>query len=289
LQIGRVLTNSMAISNVAARGRLNLSKGVIDANTLQIGLNLWTNNTYGEGTVNVLGSARLTVNTAIEMGHTVCTNPFGPKTLGSLNISGGGTVLANAINANYIFANNIIAMTNGTLVVTNTMGPGINNFTMVNSALTLSAAGTPSAIVTNFITGGAANFINIGALNGLNSFPTQVSLIKYSGPISGSGFNLGLGTLPAPTYTGYLSNNAANNSVDLVLLKQPFLSGIAALGGQFGFNVASDSNGVVNILTSTNLSSWSLLTTLTNTTGSTLLQYPTTNYPQQFFRAQETQ
>jgi len=70
-------------------------------------------------------------------------------------------------------------------------------------------------------TGGATNRINITSVPPSASYPVQVTLIKYPASIGGAGYNFGLGTLPALT-SGYLSNNAAKASVDLVLTSGPF-------------------------------------------------------------------
>src|SRR5204863_2266169 len=53
--------------------------------------------------------------------------------------------------------------------------------------------------------------------------PTQLTLIKYSGSIAGSGYNFGFGaTAPPPSGFGaFLSNNVAGHSVDLVLPFDP--------------------------------------------------------------------
>ncbi|HKS37109.1 MAG TPA: autotransporter-associated beta strand repeat-containing protein, partial [Verrucomicrobiae bacterium] len=50
---------------------------------------------------------------------------------------------------------------------------------------------------------------------------TQFTIIKYSGAIGGAGFNFGLGDVPSPSTDGFISNNVANSSVDLVLRDGP--------------------------------------------------------------------
>jgi hypothetical protein len=293
LCVGRVMTNSMATSTVAARGKLTFSKGTVDVNTIQIGVNPWlgpldvgglssTNHSYAVGTVEIAGTGRLVVNTAVELGNRVSGTVS--WTRGELQIN-GGTVTTPVVNANYLGISNSIIMTNGTLIVTNRMGPGIRWLTMVDSTLQLPATIAASASVTNFITGGTSNTINIGAVVGLNSFPTQVTLVKYSGTISGAGFNLELGTLP-PSYTGYLTNNIANSSVDAVLSLLPVLSA-QPFGDNLELTAFGNRNSVLEIQISTNLIDWSLLTTVTNSAGSNTILDSMQGSDKRFYRAKQ--
>jgi len=206
------------------------------------------------------------------------------ETMGALNIS-GGTVAVPGIQCGLISTNNTITMTNGTLLVSGTIGPGLANFVMADSSLQLQASATPSAVVTNLSTGGASNLLNIGSVVGLNSFPTQVTLIKYSGSIGGAGFNFGLGALPSTGYSGYLSNNAANSSVDLVL--SALLLAGRLTNGNFQLTINGQPNRVVDILTSTNLSDWTWFITVTNSSGTSVFIDPAAISAQRFYRAQQ--
>src|SRR5439155_5536784 len=75
----------------------------------------------------------------------------------------------------------------------------------------------------NLITGGATNIINPASVAVFSSYPQQARVIQYFGGVGGAGFNFGFGTntppLSAPN--AYLSNNVANNSIDLVLPNDP--------------------------------------------------------------------
>ena len=71
--------------------------------------------------------------------------------------------------------------------------------------------------------GGATNLLDISTIQNVASYPVQFTVIKYTGSIAGSGFNFGLGSLPTDTTSGYVSNNAANSSVDVVLFNGPKL------------------------------------------------------------------
>jgi autotransporter-associated beta strand protein len=63
------------------------------------------------------------------------------------------------------------------------------------------------------------NFINISSLPAISSFPTQLPVLTYSVP-GGNLDSLVLGTLPN-TFSGYISNNTASSSIDLVLTNGP--------------------------------------------------------------------
>ena len=81
-------------------------------------------------------------------------------------------------------------------------------------------AASTNIFVGSLATGGTTNVINISAVPVFPGYPVQITLIKYSGSIGGSGFDFGLGTAP-PLVAGYMSNNIANASVDLVMTSGP--------------------------------------------------------------------
>src|SRR5262249_27016764 len=93
-----------------------------------------------------------------------------------------------------------------------------------------------------------SNIINIASLSGLSG-PGQVSLIKYAGAIAGAGFNFVLGTLPPDVFAaGYLSNNTANSSVDLVitslLVPDSFLTWNGDVSGDWDTETANWKNNI---------------------------------------------
>jgi autotransporter-associated beta strand protein len=220
LTVGRASSNTGGTGN--SRGTLTLVDGTIDANTLQIGLQTASTGKNGAGTVNVNGG-KLIVNTAIEMAR-VTGGAGVATTTGTLNIN-GGTVIANLITNGGSTAT--ISITGGTLVSTNLTGfigntaVPINNFT-INDA-TLNVAGTSSRINAGTLTaGGSTNTINIASVPVILGYPIQFTFIKYANP-AGDLNLLGLGSLPvgSPSYAGYISNNTANSSIDLVLTAGP--------------------------------------------------------------------
>ena len=92
---------------------------------------------------------------------------------------------------------------------------------MVNSTLNLAIqAASTNIFVSSLTTGSPTNIINITSVPAFPSYPVQIKLVKYPASIAGAGYNFGLGTLP-PLCAGYLSNNTAGASVDLVLTSGP--------------------------------------------------------------------
>jgi hypothetical protein len=238
-------------------GVLTFDAGTINAGTLEIGYQGASSTNFATGMVNVNGSATLLVSSNLELGHiSGGTN----VTRGVLNINNG------AVNANAIICGtgtNTIAVTAGVLTVTNTIttsGASLANFNLNNATLQLAArTGSPVAVVTNLTTGGL-NEIDILSVPVAPAYPAQFILIKYSGGIAGAGYNFRLGTLPpAPPYCqGYLSNNTANASIDLVLTTnappRPRIVGISSSGTSLVITGTNGwPNGTYHVLASTNL------------------------------------
>jgi autotransporter-associated beta strand protein len=227
-------------------GTLTFNAGTIDVNTLNVGYS--TADATGTGTVNANGGSLL-VNTLFELS-------YGSGSAGTLNIS-SATVTANSgitvAGANGYSAT--INMTGGTLNVTNasaTIGTAANpltTFSAANVTLNLAANSLVPAIVTaNLAAGGTPNTINLSSVSVLHGFPTQFPIIQYGLNGGGSSGNLNtfvLGTLPAasPAYGAYISNNVANNSIDIVFTNGPFLPALTWDGKTNGnWDVATTAN-----------------------------------------------
>jgi len=267
-----VLGKSQKTTGANSIGVLTFAAGVIDVNTLQIGFQAQSGATgAGIGRVIVNGpGATLSVNTSVELGHTSggagTTNTFGELVIN------GGTVLANSIVTGAGSVSNTIAVSNGQLVISNTAGTSgspINNMTVTNATLRFSVTfGRTNLTAGTLTTGGTSNRIDIASLPSISVFPAQFSLIKYTAPMRGAGYNFVLGSMPpGPAYGAYLSNNAANASVDLVVpAPSPGISSVAQIGSNL---VIAGTNGVLNgqyyVLSSTNvtlpIASWTRVAT----------------------------
>jgi hypothetical protein len=254
-------------------GVLTFSSGTMDINSLNIGVQSASDATSaGIGRVNVSGSnALLVVNSALVLGST-SGGDGAMNTYGVLNVN-GGTVLANSIVAGNNSGPNAILINRGSLAVTNTAGTAdvaINSVSLTNATLQLFVlSGQASLVATNLTTGPGSTIINIASLPAIGSFPAQFPLLQYSGSIAGAGYNFTLGALPSGgvAYLGYLSNNVAAGSVDLVITNStPRIGGFSLQGTNL---VLEATNGMAGrscyVLAATNitlpLSNWTRVAT----------------------------
>ena len=220
--------NASHTAGAADTGTLTFTAGTIDVNTLIAGnqsLGLVTDTTGNLGFVNVTGSnATLVVNSNLLLGVTTQDSVAATNTGGTITIN-KGTLRANTISVGARSANNTITVNGGTLTVSNTVASsakGLTTLSLTSSTLELNVTGVTNVIASSLVTGGATNILKLH-LAAFTSFPTQLTLIKYSGSIAGSGYNFGFGAnvLPDSVPGAFLSNNVANHSVDLVLPSGP--------------------------------------------------------------------
>jgi hypothetical protein len=277
-----VETMSVGVSQTSTgangSGVLAFSSGTIDVNTLNIGVQSQSDATSaGIGRVNVNGTnALLVVNSTLTLGQTAggagTTNSYGAL------IINGGAVQANRINAGAGSGSNSIAVNQGTLTVTNAIGApaaGITTVSLTNATLQFCVANNQvNFTATNLTTGAGTDTINILTLPAISAYPARFTLIQYVGSTRGAGYNFVLGALPAGTtvYSGYLSNNAAASSVDLLVtnaftnVPQPVIVSFALAGPNFA---CSGTNGLAGqpyyVLAATNLAApsaaWTQLAT----------------------------
>lgn len=141
----------------------------------------------------------------------------------TLNI-GGGTALLGAVNLTASAAYGQLNINNAEVTVAGITSPGSGLATlgMTNSALHVNLAGfgNPTTAPVAVDTLNADGTVDL-TVNGNGLSVGQFPLISYSGSIGGAGFNaLTLTNLPTDV-SGYLSNNTANASVDLVITSAP--------------------------------------------------------------------
>ncbi len=208
-------------------GTFTFTAGTNNVNSLILGQRICTaGNSVGSGTMNVNGTATLIVNNAICLSQWAAgNNVFGA---GNLNVN-GGTVLANTITNGVPGGGNLanVTINGGTLGITSLLGSvgttasPINNLSLSDSILQMPVSGLQTnAVAAGVTAGGTTNIINITSVPAsVITYPTQFPLIAYGG--SGlSGFNFGVSNLPG-TYQGFISNNTANSTIDLVLTGGP--------------------------------------------------------------------
>ena len=230
-------------------GVFNFNRGVVDVNTLYVGFQslMSTNTVPIIGQFIVSGAAAtLVVNSNLYLGFTMTNAAAALTTAGTLRIN-DGKVLAKAILAGTNSPNNIMAMSNATLVVSNNIGTptkGITTFAATNSTFRLFVTGITNIVCTNLTSGGATNVINLESVAVFASYPRTVTLIKYTTQGGLGVTNYGLGNIPASAPGAYITNNPVNSSLDLVLPYDPrpvITSNPANYSGNPGDNVTFSS------------------------------------------------
>jgi fibronectin-binding autotransporter adhesin len=203
-----------------SQGTLNFNNGSVNANNATIGNQEVSSGGTGVGIVNISSTnATLTANNTLTLA--AVSGTLTPGTAGTINVNGGALAAGTIVNGAGVGTINV---TNGTFTLTGQAGAPaapVSNLSFVNSTLNLAIqAASTNIVVTGLTTGGSSNVINITSVPAFPSYPVQVKLIKYPASILGAGYNFVLGTLP-PLAAGYLSNNVAGASVDLVLTSGP--------------------------------------------------------------------
>ena len=209
-------------------GVFQFDQGTVDATTINMGVCSGNSPTSGAtGTLTVGATGTLTVGN-MSLGNTngAAAGSFGS---GTLNVAGGvvnclGNLTKTAINS----STGAVSVVSGVLTVGGTLGSSsnpIDSLDLSDATLTLRAAATAPGTVTTLTTGGTTNVINISTIPSITTYPAQFQVLKYSVTIAGAGFdnNVGLGTLPtaSPAYAGFLSNNTASSTIDLVITAGP--------------------------------------------------------------------
>ena len=229
LTLGR-MSRSQSGSDVggySAIGLFEFDQGVVDATTLNLAVCSGNStNSRATGTLTVGYAGELTAGT-ISLGNK-STAAVGTSATGTLNVQGGGSVTAgDLVKTTSLATTGIVTVANGSLTVSGSFGTAsnpIDNLDVSDATLTLRAAESAPANVVTLTTGGSTNVVNIRSVPAITAYPAQFQVIQYADAIGGFGFdNIGLGTLPAgsPPFEGYLSNNLATLTIDLILTKGP--------------------------------------------------------------------
>ncbi|HEY9510618.1 MAG TPA: LamG-like jellyroll fold domain-containing protein [Verrucomicrobiae bacterium] len=184
----------------------------------------------GSGIVTLAGTNTYTGPTIITNGTLNISSPSAISSSSLVAVGAGGTL--NLSNQLYFNATGNLTLSDGTIQL------NVNDF--------------PTNIVTGtFATEGSFNLINIPVIVGGGSIPQATPLIKYStlapGVVDANNNFISLNvTLPSP-FTGFLSNNVAGKTIELVLtggsLKPQIVRDPASttryVGGTAQFSVAA--------------------------------------------------
>lgn len=211
---------SAGTGTAASTGTFTFAAGTVNVNTLGIGLQSEAVATkYGVGTVNVNSNslagaaATLIVNSNILLGQSIDST----STSGSLDIN-GGNVWANNIIGSSNGGLSSITISQGVLVVTNSVGSSampLGTLELTSATLDLAATNSAPVTVGSLVLDDSSSVINISSLPPIFGYPTTFPLIAYTT----AGGTMNLGTLPA-TYAGYLHDDNAG-TISIVITNGP--------------------------------------------------------------------
>jgi autotransporter-associated beta strand protein len=222
--VGRTLPGGKGGPVTASTGVLTFDTGTLDVNTLTVGSMLADYCAMVAGTVNVNGTAQLKVNTSLALGSFRGADPAPTSTNGvsfaKLNINGGTVTVTGPITTTTSALNDMndseINLASGSLYVKGTVGP-LYQLTLGSGATNTFDLGpsqnplTPVCTVSNLSTAFPVYLTVAGS--GLDLGTVQV--IKYGSysMVDASDFVL---TMQGSAF-GYITNNVANKSIDVVI------------------------------------------------------------------------
>ncbi|HSU54212.1 MAG TPA: autotransporter-associated beta strand repeat-containing protein [Candidatus Dormibacteraeota bacterium] len=243
--LGSTLTlgNRVGRAGNSANGVLSFDSGTVDITTINMALNVAPTSSGTDpanGTIAVGGGTLIIGNGGMSM-----VNQGGTPGAGILTVTNGGAVIcSNNIYKSTSAGVATITMSGATLTMASLAGTvgvsngiPIDNFAITNSTLTLAVATSANIAVNNFNPDATThNTINVSAMPSITAYPAQFPIISYTAP-SGNLDSFVLGTLPPSfplPFQGYISNNTAAQSIDLVITNGPI-----AKADQWGGAVSS--------------------------------------------------
>lgn len=173
----------------------------------------------GGGVLTLTGNNTYTGGTTVNGGALALTGSAGLASL-QINVNSGATLDVADLSTGFASAGTV-ALNNGTLLIRNTDVGGIVNLNLSDSQVRATRlASTANAVVTTLNLAGGSNVISVAAFGTIiASYPAQFPIIKYTTLVGA--YNFVLGSLPGVNTVGFLSNNVANASIDLVLTDGP--------------------------------------------------------------------
>jgi autotransporter-associated beta strand protein len=156
----------------------------------------------------------------------------GTQSLSGVNAYVGGTTVSGGtlvFPSGSIFPANarVTVNSNATLNVSNILplNLGTNSVTSSNGNFVVSLLSGTAGITTATLNPlGSSNFITVVSIPAISTYPAQFTVIKATNAVVGTlNFVLGgaLPVSPGTPFGGYVSNNVANNSVDVVITNGP--------------------------------------------------------------------
>jgi hypothetical protein len=242
--VGRSVNGTANPSVGGNDGALILDAGTLDAHTILVGYQVNDYCARVGGSISVDGTARVQVNNAIQLGRfmgSAASNGVSSAVLSIGTRTGGGAVSVNgSLSTTTSSKNNandsrIVVRNGGSLSVRGKIGP-LSYFELSNCTLGLDFGmgtnpGVAVCITTNLVTSSPITLTIAG--NGLT--PGPITLIKYR-IFTNALADFATLTLPDQAQ-GYLSNNTANSSIDLVITQSaPVTNAAPALAPRLSGN-----------------------------------------------------
>ncbi len=206
----------------AGTGTISFDTGVIDATTITMAISSSTGGATGN--INVNGGL-LIVNSISMVNQTGTTTATG-----NLTINQGTVICSNNIVKTTTAGVANITLNNGSLIIATNLGVSTNridNFSISDSGLTVPATFSAPIQVATLTPGGTTNTINVSSVPQIFSYPVQFPLISYVTP-NGDNTTFVAGNI-AGVFTGYISNNVNNSSIDLVITNGPAIAQAKAI------------------------------------------------------------
>ncbi len=204
-------------SGTGGNNSVNLQSGGLKVDTAG-NLATISNVLSGAGGLTAQGSSTLTLTASnTYTGPTVINN-------GILKLTGAGSINSSSSVSNGAAATLDVSTANAQLSIAGAL--------TLNDATLVTTLATTNVIAGTFGTAGSANTIIITTLPAITSLPAMIPVIKYSTAAPGlvdGGNNLTALSVALPATAnpvGYLTNNAANKSIDLVITGMDLLPNI---------------------------------------------------------------
>jgi hypothetical protein len=223
LLIGRAqpFANS-SVYGAGSWGKLTFAAGKIEVNNAVVGYRPTVNGCPGGGQVYVNGTARLIINNSLMLGVAGATTNTAIPSTGALFVNGGSVTVGGNITDGFGPTNIISVANGGSLTLkgfcgsapTASEGP-VANLSLDNCTFTIDRGMQPNPLtaictVSNLTTSPAVSLKVLGT--GMSR--GQFALISYQ---SWTGGFTDFAPRLAATVQGYVSNNVANKSIDLVV------------------------------------------------------------------------
>jgi hypothetical protein len=246
LNIATSSSNSVTASS-GVTGTLTFDAGDIVASTVNLSDNPPSGGAYfspGIGTINVDGTGTLIVSDTLNLGLTPGSQAGGTPTA-TLNINGGS-----------VWANNVLAASNGTvstinisggwLGATNGIGTAsapVTSLHLTNSTIAEGAGNAPFINAQNITLGGSSNTLTILALPAIEVYPATLVVIQSATPIVGA-FNFKV-ELPS-NFSGIQFSESTDHTEGLLTVQSGPVTGrgivhwVGPIGGNMNWTNAQN-------------------------------------------------